>query len=250
MERRTARWTLACFCGVGALLAGAPEAGALILKTTSQSEVDAFTAGLNFESFEQHDGAALGSYDAGQIIDPSTAFSSRDAATSPTFHSGGASPSDPEGNPGTPIAIVSPSAGISGDVVSGINVAAPLEINTLNPWNFGFMEVIFFPGNVERVGFWITHGSITLTLRDRQVSDLTTGDVTVTGDEGEFIGISREGTSDIAVAGVFAAGGGAAFTFDDFFYADSVPEPGGALLLAAGAAALGAVRVTRGRARG
>jgi len=235
---------------MAAWLGSGLPAEALILQTTNAGEVATFSAGMNVEHFEPGlNGAALGSYDPNQAIDPSTLFSSRDSATSPTFHSGGASPGNPVGNPGTPICIVSPSAGISGDLVSSPNVAAPLALKSELPWDSGFMEVIFFPGNVERVGFWVTHGTVELNLRDRQGSNLTTGDVTVTGSEGQFIGISR-GTSDIAVAAITLSGGGDAFTIDDFVYAESVPEPAGAALLAVGALALTAARLIRGRRAG
>jgi hypothetical protein len=221
-------------------LAAPAPAEATILKTTNAGEVATFSQGMNVESFDDLTGKALSSYASGQTIEAGSQFSSRDSATEPTFHSGGASPGDPVGNPGSPIGIVEPSGAIAGDVVSGSNVAAPLVINTEEPWNFGFMEVIFFPGNVERVGFWITHGSVRLDLRDRTGSSLTTGDVEVTGSAGEFIGISR-GTSDIADAALVVQGGDA-FTIDDFTYADSVPEPASALLLLVGAVALAARR--------
>jgi hypothetical protein len=248
MGARTDRRVGAALGGLAALLAFAPPAHALILKTTNAGEVATFSTGMNVEEFEGTIGTALSSYAPGQLVENGSLFSSLDHATQPTFHSGGADPNDPEGNPGTPIGIIDPSGAIAADVVSGVNVASPLVINTQEPFNNAFMEVIFFPGLVERVGFWITHGSVTLTLRDRQVNDLTTGDVTVTGVEGEFIGISR-GTSDIAIAAVFAAGGGDSYTFDDFVYADSVPEPGGPLLLAVGAAALASARATSARRR-
>jgi hypothetical protein len=246
MGRGIARFALGCCVGVGAWLGSALSAQAVIIKTTNAGDVAAFSAGMNVEHFEPGlNGAALGSYDPNQAVAPDTHFSSRDSATSPTFHSGGASPGDPVGNPGTPICIVSPSAGISADLVSSPNVAAPCDLATELPWNFGFMEVIFFPGNVERVGFWVTHGTVDLNLRDRQGSNLTTGDVTVTGTAGEFIGISR-GDSDIAVAAITLSGGGDAFTLDDFVYAESAPEPSGPVLVAAGALALAVVRGARG----
>jgi len=241
-----ARLAGSCLCGLGALLVGAFPARALILQTTNPGEVASFASGMNVEDFDDLDGTALDGYAPGQLIDETSRFSSRDSATEPTFHSGGASPNDPVGNPGSPIGIVAPSGAIAGDVESGANVAAPLVIFSDEPWDNGFMEVIFFPGNVERVGFWITHGSVRLDLRDRQGSILVTGDVTVTGTKGDFIGISR-GTSDIAVVALIAAGGGDAFTIDDFVYADSVPEPAETVLLGVGAALLGVLRTARRR---
>jgi hypothetical protein len=242
MAARAARLAGGCLLGLGALLAPPRPALATILQTTNAGEVATFSQGMNVENFDDGlSGEPLSSYATGQSVDAESQFSSRDSATEPTFHSGGASPGDPVGNPGTPIGIIDPSGAIAGDVESGPNVAAPLFIGSSEPWNNGFMEVIFFPGNVERVGFWITHGSVRLDLRDRTGNNLTTGDVTVTGDEGEFIGISR-GTSDIAVVALIVQGGGDAFTIDDFTYADSVPEPAQALLLLVGALALAARR--------
>lgn len=246
MAARTNRRVEGALWGLAMLLAFALPAQGTILKTTNPADVASFADGMNVESFEGTIGTQLSSYASGQLVENGSLFSSLNHATQPTFHSGGASPNDPEGNPGTPIGIIDPGGAIASDVVSGVNVAAPLVINSQEPWNNAFIEVIFFPGLVERVGFWVTHGSVTLTLRDRQVSDLTTGDVTVTGNAGEFIGISR-GTSDIAVAALFSAGD--AFTFDDFVYADSVPEPAGVVLLAVGAAALTSVRTISARRR-
>jgi hypothetical protein len=230
---------------VAAILA-ASAAQATIVKTTNQSQVNNFSQGMNVEAFDTGvTGTALSSYADGQLILEASRFSSRGSATNPTFHSGGASPNDPIGNPGSPIGIITPTGAISGDVESGENVAAPLVIATDEPWNGAFMEVIFFPGNVERVGFWVTHGPVRLDLRDRFGSNLTTGDVTVTGETGEFIGISRGGTSDISVVALTAQGKDGAFTIDDFTYPDTVPEPAAALLLGIGAGILGARRVRR-----
>jgi hypothetical protein len=225
-----------CALVLGFVVAALP-AHATIVKTTNQTQVNNFSQGMNVEDFDDLTGTALNSYATGQLILEASRFSSRGSATNPTFHSGGASPGNPVGNPGTPIGIITPTGAIVNDVESGENVAAPLVINTDEPFGSGFMEVIFFPGNVERVGFWVTHGSVRMDLRDRQGTNLETGDVTVIGDEGEFIGISRGGTSDIAVIALIAQGG-SSFTLDDFTYADSVPEASEVLMLAVGALAL------------
>ena len=229
---------------IGFLALAAGPVHATILKTTNQNQVNNFSQGMNVEAFDTGvTGTALSSYAAGQAILPASEFSSRGSATNPTFHSGGATPSNPVGNPGSPIGIITPSGAIAGDVESGENVAAPLVMFTPEPWNNAFLEVIFFPGNVERVGFWVTKGPVRLDLRDRTGSNLTTGDVTVTGETGEFIGISRDGTSDIAVVALTSADG--TFTIDDFTYPETVPEPAAALLLVIGAGILSARRVRR-----
>lgn len=223
-----------------ALLAAGSPSEAEIIATTNAGDVAAFQTGADVESFDTLVGQSVSSYDPGQECAPASQFSSRDGTSFPTFHSGGASPGDPVGNPGTPIGIVAPSGAIAGDVVSGANVAAPLVIFTDVLWSSpdggAFMEVIFPEGEeVERVGFWVTHGTIQLFLRDRNGSNLTTGDTEVSGDAGFFIGIRRD-TADIAVAAL--VGGGNPFTFDDFTSAAPVPEASGPLALAAGALVL------------
>lgn len=224
--------------GVWAALCALPAASEII-STVDAGAVAAFSEGADVEPFDDLTATALSSYAPGQAVDLASQFHTRDGTRLPTFHSGGGSPSDPVGNPGWPIGIVAPSGAIADDVASGANVAAPLVINEPEPWSFAFMEVIF-PEEVERVGFWVTHGIVSLSLRDRSGADLATGDVEVTGDAGFFIGISRP-SADIAVAALFAAGGADAFTIDDFTStAAPAPEAAGPLLLAAGAAVLGA----------
>ena len=237
------RFVLAAATVGAAVLAPTSPGRAEIINTTDANAVAAFQEGAEIESFDSAPlvGQSVSSYDGNQQCAAASQFSSRDGATFPTFHSGGASPNDPVGNPGTPICIAAPSGGIAGDVVSGANVAAPLVINTDVLWTgvdgVAFMEVIF-PEEADRVGFWIPHGSVTLTLRDRTGSNLATGDVDVTGEEGSFIGIARD-SADIAVAAMVAAGGATAFTIDDFTSVVPAPEPAAPLALAAGALVLG-----------
>jgi hypothetical protein len=196
-----------------------------VLQTGDAAQVALFQNGATIENFDDLPGLTITSYAAGQTVPGASQFSSRNGLTMPTFHSGGGSPNDPVGNPGTPIGIFAPSGGIAGDVASLNNVAGPLEINTDQAFNFGFMEVIL-PSDGSKIGFWVTHGTVTLTLRDVGGNDLTTGDFTVTGNAGEFIGLSRD-AADFRVAALI---GGEAFTIDDFTYitgtASSVPEPG------------------------
>jgi hypothetical protein len=230
-------------CGLAGASLATP-ALADIINTSKAGQVSAFQAGADVENFDDLDGTPLSSYAPGQVVAPGSRFSSRDGTEAPTFHSGGGSPNDPVGNPGTPIAIISPSGAIIGDVESGENVAAPVVINTDEPWNNGFMEVIF-PIEVDKVGFWVTHGTIRLTLRNRSGGDLETGDVEVVGTAGNFIGIERD-AQDIAVAAIFNDGGGDAYTFDDFTStADPVPEASASLGSLAGALVLIAARRLR-----
>jgi hypothetical protein len=199
------------------------------LVTSDPLLVAAFQAGAFIERFDDLNAFTITSYGSGQLIDATQTFSSRNGATQPTFNSGGASPSDPVGNPGTPIGIFAPSGGISGNVVSPNNVAGPLVINEKEPFNFGFMEVIF-PLGASKVGFWITHGELTLQLRDIDGNTLTTGDFEVNGVANQFVGLSRN-SADAFVAAL--VGSGDAFAIDDFTFATgngtSVPEPAGVI---------------------
>jgi hypothetical protein len=198
MVRGIARFAVACGVGTGAWLGSGLSAEAVIIKTTNAGDVAAFSAGMLVEHFEPGlNGAALGSYDPNQPVAPDTHFSSRDSATSPTFHSGGAS-LRPGHNPDAHLH--RPAERRFRRSVSSPNVAAPCDLATELPWNFGFMVVIVFPGIVARVGFWVTHGTVDLNLRDRQGNGLATCDATVTGTAGSS-SISR-GASDIAVAAI------------------------------------------------
>jgi hypothetical protein len=208
-------------------------AGAVIITTTDPAVVAAFQSGATVEDFDDLTALAITSYAAGQTVPAGAQFSSRGGATQPTFHSGGASPNDPVGNPGTPIGIFAPSGAIAGDVSSAPNVAGPLVINSDEAFNFGFMEVIF-PSDVSRVGFWLTEGSVLFQLRDATGSPLTTGDFEVTASAGQFVGISRS-ASDVKVAAL--VGLTEAFTIDDFTFGTPVPEPGAAACLALAVAA-------------
>jgi hypothetical protein len=211
---------------------GAVSAGrAAVIATSDAGTIAAFQSGATIENFDDLSALLITSYAAGQTVGATEQFSTRNGLTQPTFHSGGGSPNDPVGNPGTPIGIFQPSGGISGDVSSPNNVGGPLVINSDEPFNFGFLEVIF-PLDASKVGFWITHGSVSLQLRDIGGNPLTTGDFEVTGNAGQFIGISR-GSADFTVAALFGANQSEAFTIDDFTYSSgtstSVPEPSSAL---------------------
>jgi hypothetical protein len=101
-------------------------------------------------------------------------------------------------------------------------VAGPLVVNELIVWSNGFMEVIFPATEVGKVGFWVTHGSVRLSLRDRSGTELTTGDFEAFGEEGFFVGVTRE-SADIAVAALIPNGVDA-FTIDDFTFSAGGPS--------------------------
>ncbi|RIL00248.1 MAG: hypothetical protein DCC71_18895 [Proteobacteria bacterium] len=221
------------------LVAMQPTASSgLALITSDPSEAALFQTGATVEGFDDLPALTITSYDAGQIVPAANQFSSRDLAafTSPFFNSGGASFNDPVGNPGVAIGIFDPDGAIAGDVVSPDNVAGPLVGDgSGEAFNNGFMEVIF-PADVLRVGFWITEGSnIQLILKDSNNTNLATGDFSVTGNAGQFIGIQRDSAD---VRGV-TIGFDDAFAIDDFTYSSApIPEPSTFLLIGMGLTAL------------
>jgi hypothetical protein len=208
----------------------------LTLITSDANAVAQFQSGATVEGFDDLSALTITSYDDGQTVPAANQFSSRNLSvfTSPFFNSGGASFNDPVGNPGTKIGIFDPDGAIAGEVVSPDNVAGPLTVGTDTAFTNGFMEVIF-PEDVIRVGIWITHGTnIQLILKDSSNQNLSTGDFSVTGSTGQFIGIQRD-TAD--VRGVTIGFG--AFSIDDFTYSSTpVPEPSSFVLIAMGLTAL------------
>ena len=212
------------------------ETSGLSLITSDSSEIAQFQTGATVENFDDLSALTITSYDDGQTVPTANQFSSRSlgAFTSPFFNSGGASFNDPVGNPGTPIGIFDPDGAIAGEVKSPNNVAGPLMVGSDEAFNNGFMEVIF-PADVIRVGFWITHGSdVQLILKDSNNTNLMTGDFSVTGNAGQFIGIQRD-TADVRGVTILLD----AFTIDDFTYSSMpIPEPSSSLLIAMGLTAL------------
>ncbi|MEZ4332208.1 MAG: beta-propeller fold lactonase family protein [Myxococcota bacterium] len=198
-------------------LGTAPEAAdAGILRTTDAALAAAFMQGASIESFDDLPAFATSTYAAGQTLDPSARFNTRDGVAQPTFNSGGGTFSDPVGNPGVPIAIVRPTGAIASDVVSPDRVAAPVVTNDpLQPFANGFIEV-FFPDGASRVGFWVTHGEVSLNVFDRAGMGFTNGDATTTAIAGEFVGIDR-GAREIGIASILPHGVDA-FTIDDFVW--------------------------------
>ena len=235
----SATWIRAALL-IGLAAASATASSALTLITIDPTAAAAFQVGATIESFDDLPALTITTYDDGQTVPTANQFSSRDLAsfTSPFYNSGGASFNDPVGNPGTPIGIFDPDGAIAGEVQSPNNVAGPLNTGTDEAFNNGFMEVIF-PVDMIRVGLWITHGTnIQLILKDSNNSNLATGDFSVTGSTGQFIGIQRD-TADVrGVTILFDA-----FTIDDFTYATTpIPEPTSSLLVAMGLLGLAAWR--------
>ncbi len=226
-------------------LTGAVGARADILVTTDTDLINGFLAGTTLQNFDSLDALPLANYN-GQPLPGPFQFS-HDSGQLPYFNSGGATPSDPETNPGTPIGIFRPVGSISADVHSGENVAGPAVVGTdplialEDNGTLGFMEIIF-PGGVSKVGFFVTSGAVQLFLRDVEGNTLA-GDASATATAGQFVGISR-GDSDVVVAALVASGQDP-FTIDDLVWAgqdgggNEVPEAASVWTLLMAASFLG-----------
>lgn len=246
-------------CGTAACVLGATVAAkASVVVITNPADVAAFLAGTTTETFDDLSALAVTSYAAADATGHT--FSSRNAATSPTFDSGGATPSNPASNPGIPVGIVAPGGGIAGDVKSGSNVAGPINVappplDVFSP--NAFMEIAFPQGkDATKVGFWVTHGTVNVNVQDDSLSAL---DSTVVS-AGSFVAFTR-GAAEIRNVGLTSGSG--AFTIDDFSYAytssstggtggtgggSSVPDSGSMMNLALAATSLGLLS-WRGRGR-
>jgi len=227
----------ATHCLIALFAVGASSvAHALSINTTDPGVISTFQTGAAIETFDTLAGLTITSY-ASVAVPAANQFSSRNLANPnlPAFNSGGATFANPAGNPGTPIGIFDPAEGIAADFHSANNVAGPLEVGSDQAFGTGFMEVIF-QTPVSKVGFWVTHGGVQLILKDINNQNLVIGDVTVTGSQGNFIGIDR-GVADIG--GITLIGGAlgftnVSFTIDDFTSSGStstVPDAGSTLSL-------------------
>lgn len=239
--RKMARWVAVC-SAVGA-------ASVLHAAIVAPGNIAAFQSGATVETFDNISGVTPFSITDYNPVDltGSPALFTKDPAQSAFYNSGGATFNNPTGNPGVPIAAVSPTGAIADEKLSGNSVAGPLGVVT-PPFTLfepgAFMEVIF-PSLVSKVGLFVAHGSITVILKDSNNQNLSTGEFTQTGSAGEFIGLTRTAAD---VGGVTILGTGA-FTIDDFTYlvgtggTTTTPDGGSTFgLLAAGASLLFAKR--------
>ena len=231
----TKRWIVSSLIAA-VVTVHASAAWALVIVTTDPAQAAAFQSGATIENFDNLPALTITSYASGQTVPAADQFSSRNLVTftAPFFNSGGASFNDPIGNPGTRIGIFDPDGPIAADVRSPNNVAGPLATGTNLAFGNGFMEVIF-PADMRRVGMWVTHGTITVFLKDSTNTNLSTGDAQVTGSAGQFIGVARD-TADVRGLTI---GFPESFTFDDFTFATTpVPEPASTFVAALGLGAL------------
>jgi hypothetical protein len=235
-------------------------ARAAIINTADAGQIGTFQSGANIENFDNLSAVQITSYTGVTVTPPTGAFNGRNLNDKnlPNFNSGGGNPGNPTANPGVPIGIFDPEGAIAGEVKSQNNVAGPLattDVTTPPPlpaFDIGFMEIVF-QNSVDKIGFWVTHGTVTLILKEAGgLNNLVGGDVTVTGSAGNFVGISRP-AADIGGASLFGVGG--TFTIDDLTSTklggstpppptSSVPEAGSILnLVLAGGFLFGARRM-------
>lgn len=206
--------------GIGGLL----HVPAQVLVTTDASQIAGFLSGTTIQRFDAFAGFPITDYSR-QTVPQASQFT-KGPAQIPYFNSGGATPGNPAANPGTPIGIFSPQGGIPGEVRSEGNVAGPLVFGTDTAFtdgnSIGFMEIIF-PEAVSKVGFHVTHGSLSLFLRDIDGNNLA-GNFSATASAGQFVGIAR-GAADISIAALVRSG---ALTIDDLAYGGMSGGGGGA----------------------
>ena len=220
------------------------RAHATIINTNNAAAISAFQTGATIETFDSGlTGLVITSY-VPVNVPAGSQFSSRNIndPNVPFFHSGGGSFNNPPSNLGTPVGVFNPEGGIANEVSSQNNVIGPLEINTTNAFGGGaFMEVRFVTP-VSRFGFQLTHGSVNVFLGDTNNLTPATGDTSVSGTIGNFIGVDR-GSGDIGRISIFSTNPNDTFTLDNLTFASattppttSVPEGASALnLVLAGA---------------
>ena len=234
------------------IIAAAPPAFGTTINTNDLTVYNAFAAGATIQTFESVAGLTplgLGSYlnalNSSTAVPLSAQLGGQIAGLH--FHSGGATPSNPSANPGTPTAFLQLQSLIAGNAHSVSNVVGSLEINTQQLDLDNFVEVIFTTTLQNRAGVWLNPalGSALFTAFDATGIGLES----VIGSAGNFVAVTRA-TNDIKFVSI--VGGPSGFTIDDLTYGlvDSapreVPEPGLALLLGLGVTGL----VVRARRRG
>lgn len=201
---------------------------ATTINTSVPATISSFQSGATIENFDTGlTGLAITSY-ATVNVPAASQFNSRNLANpnTPEFNSGGATFTNPASNPGTPVGVFNPEGGIATQVTSETNVIGPLVVGSTDAFGTGFMEVIF-QNPVSKVGFQVTHGSVTLILKDTSNTNLAGVDSSVNGTSGNFIGISRT-ASDIGGVTILSTNPTDSFTLDDFTFArgttTTVPE--------------------------
>jgi hypothetical protein len=202
------------------------SAHAIIINTNNAAAISAFQTGATIENFDSGlTGLSITSY-APVNVPAGSQFSSRNInnPSVPFFHSGGGSFNNPPANLGTPVGVFNPEGGIAAEVSSQNNVIGPLEINTTTAFGAGaFMEVRFVTP-VSRFGFQVTHGSVNVFLGDTNNLTPVTGDTSVSGTIGNFIGVDR-GTADIGRISIFSTNPNDTFTLDDLTFASATTPP-------------------------
>lgn len=201
---------------------------AVTINTADATAITTFQTGANVELFDDLSALGISSY-ASVAVPAANQFSSRNIndPNVPSFNSGGATFTDPASNPGTLVGVFDPSDGIANEFSSPNNVIGPLIVGTDLSFGTGFMEVIF-QNPVDKVGFQVTHGSLTLILKDVNNNNLTTGDFQINGNQGSFIGIGRD-AADIGGITILSLNADDSFTLDDFTFgaASSTTVPDG-----------------------
>ncbi len=244
---------------LGAALGMTSAIQASVIVTTDPSVIAAFKAGATVENFDNLTATSITSYSPVILNSTTTTFSTRDAANTPTYDTGGATPTNPAGNPGAPVAVLAPSGGIAGDVASPNNVVGPAlpsdfgapRTPPLTALGANFMEVAMPAGkDAIKIGLFVTSGTVLVQIQDTNLQTLESTTVSA----GSFVGFTRN-TADIRNVSIVSTT--PSLTIDDFTYAftastggggggggggSSVPETGSAINLALAVSLLGFIR--------
>jgi hypothetical protein len=201
-------------------------AHAVIINTNNAGAIAAFQAGATIENFDSGlTGLGITSY-APVNVPVGSQFSSRNIndPNVPFFHSGGGSFNNPPANLGTPVGVFNPDGAIGGQVSSQTNVIGPLEINTTTAFGAGAFMEIRFVTPISKFGFQLTHGSVNVFIGDTDNLTPVSGDTSVSGTIGNFIGVDR-GVADIGRISIFSTNPNDTFTLDDLTFLGVTSPP-------------------------
>jgi hypothetical protein len=241
--------------GAALVHATAVTVAAATINTNDVNVYNLFASGATVQNFDNIAGVtALGLDSYANAANSSTAVPAAPAQLSLDiagllFHSGGGSPNNPVGNPGTPTAVLALGGNIAGDAHSPSNVVGSqqLKIDPADPDVLDidqFVEIVFINQLQSRVGVWLNPalGNALFTAFDSNGQSVGS----IVGTAGNFVGVELP-TAQIKNISIVSQAQNVGFTIDDLTYAagngttppSEVPEPATLTLLGLGAAMIG-----------
>jgi PEP-CTERM motif-containing protein len=245
--------------GAALVHATAVTVAAATIDTNDVNVYNLFASGATVQNFDNIAGVtALGLDSYANAANSSTAVPAAPAQLSLDiagllFHSGGGSPNNPVGNPGTPTAVLALGGNIAGDAHSQSNVVGSQQLKidpALDPDVLDidqFIEIVFINQLQSRVGVWLNPslGNALFTAFDSNGQSVGS----VVGTAGNFVGVELP-TAQIKNISIVSQAQNVGFTIDDLTYAagngttppSEVPEPATLSLLGLGVSALVGLR--------